>query len=157
MDIFPILYVFLQLILLPSFLLVKGTAKLCMINVVATLNMMLFFNGLYLMRKLIGLIQFFRPIIEDTQEVQFSSNVFLEPTLRIGGMVFLPFIFLFPFARKNSIVTFFICAYILLNYNANFISVFDTMLKCFFCISVFTVTYSILWFFKNLPSQTIAE
>jgi|GEM_PF-2028488 len=157
MDIFPLLYIFLQLILLSSTLFVRGIVKEYFINIVATLNLILFFNCLYLIRVLIGLIQFFRPILRNTNEMQFSTSVFVEPTLRLAGMVFLPFVFLFPAARKNSKITLLICIYTIFNYTPNFISEFDAMLKCFFCISVFTATYSVLWLFQKLPSQKIAE
>lgn len=151
------LYIFLQLILLSSTVFVRSVVKEYFINIVATLNLILFFNGLYLIRILIGLIQFFRPILRNSNDMQFSSSVFVEPALRLAGMVFLPFIFLFPAARKSSMVTLLISSYTIFNYTPNFISEFDTMLKCFFCISVFTATYSVLWFFKKLPSQTITE
>ncbi len=87
------MYIFLQLILISNLLFVKANFKIYIINSIASLNMVLFFNGLYLIRKLIGLIQFFRPILSKTNDLHFSTSVFIEPMLRLAGMVFLPFIF----------------------------------------------------------------
>ena len=157
MDIFPFMYIILQLILLSILLFVKANAKIYIINSIATLNMVLFFNGLYLARKLIGLIQFFRPILSQSNDIHFSTSVFIEPMLRLAGMVFLPFIFLLPFARKNIVLSILICFYIIFNYTPNYISEFDTIIKSLFCISIFTATYAVLWLFQKLPSQTIVE
>jgi len=157
MDIFPLIYIFLQLILLSISLYAKSFVKEYIINIVATLNMLLFFNGLYLTRKLIGLIQFFRPILRESNDMQFSTSIFVEPALRLAGMVFLPFLFLIPSVRKNIFVTILMCIYLIFNYTPNYISALDTIIKCFFCISIFAATYSVLWLFQKLPSQTIAE
>ena len=157
MDIFPFMYIFLQLILLSILLFVKANAKIYVVNSIATLNMVLFFNGIYLARKLIGLIQFFRPILSQSNDIHLSTSVFIEPTLRLAGMVFLPFVFLHPLVRKNIVVTILICFYMVFNYTPNYISELDTIQKSLFCTSVFTATYALLWLFQQLPSQTIVE
>lgn len=157
MEIFPLLYIFLQIIFITFSLLSKKIIKEYFINIIATLNLLLFLNGLYLIRLLIGLIQFFRPILRGSTDMQFSSSIFIEPTLRLAGMVFFPFLFLIPMVRKNSIITLLMCIYIVFNYTPNYISEIDTLLKCFFCISIFAFTYSVLWLFQILPSQSTTK
>ncbi len=157
MDFFPLIYIFLQLVLITISLLSKNLNKEYIINIVTTLNLVLFINGLYLIRLLIGLIQFFRPILRESNDMHFSTSIFVEPTLRLAGMVFLPFLFLIPMVRKNSSTTLLMCIYIVFNYTPNYISELDTLLKCFFCISLFAFTYSVLWLFQKLPSQSITE
>jgi hypothetical protein len=120
----------------------------------ATLNTMMFFYGLYLVRVLIGLIQFFRPIIRNIEFQQYSTSTYIEPIIRMGGMVFLPFFFLIPRYRKNILFTVLLCGYTFWNYTFSYWSVLAISLKILFCISIFAATYAVLWLFEKLPSQT---
>ncbi len=155
MDFFPILYILIQLLLLAAMVFTSRTQKNLIFNLLATLNLMLCFYGLYLLRVFIGLVQFFRPIIRNIEVSNYAStSSYLEPIMRIGGMVFLPLLFLIPWCRKSILCTIFFCIYIIWNVTPNYGDQFEIVIKIFFCISLFAATYGVLWFFKKLPSQT---
>jgi hypothetical protein len=154
MDLFPLLYFIIQ-VLIVVIILFGSFKNKWLYNLVATLNLMLFFYGLYLVRILIGLVQFFRPIISNVELSNYSNTAYLEPILRIAGMVFLPFFFLIPSIRKNILFTILICFYAIWNFTPSNWNVFEIILKLFFCISVFASTYAVLWFFEKLPSQKV--
>jgi hypothetical protein len=154
MDLFPLLYFIIQ-ILIVVIILFGFFKNQWFYNVLATLNLMLFFYGLYLVRILIGLVQFFKPIISNGTLSNYSNTFYVEPILRIAGMVFLPLLFLIPSIRKNILFTIVICFYTIWNFTPNYWNVIELILKLFFCISVFASTYAVLWFFRKLPSQKV--
>ena len=154
MDVFPLLYFIIQISIV-AINLFGSFKNQCLYNVLATLNLMLFFYGMYLVRILIGLVQFFRPIISTGELSNYSNTFYVEPLLRIAGMVFLPSLFLIPSIRKNSLFTIVICFYTIWNFTPSYWNVLELMLKLFFCISMFASTYAVLWFFGKLPSQKV--
>lgn len=157
MDFFPIIYFIFQFLLLVIIGITPIFKRQILYNLMATLNIMLWFYGLYLVRVLIGLIQFFRPIIRNIEFQHYDSSSYIEPIIRMGGMVFLPFFFLIPRYRKNILFTTLICIYTFWNFTPSYLSVFEISLKIFFCGSVFAATYAVLWLFEKLPSQTVAN
>ncbi len=157
MDFFPVIYIILQFLLLVFIGITLPFKRLMLYNILATLNLMLWFYGLYLSRVLIGLVQFLRPIIQKVEIDQYASTSYLEPILRIGGMVFLPFFFLIPSLRKNILFTILLSVYTFWNFTPSYLSLFEISLKIFFCVSIFAATYAVLWFFEKLPSQTVAN
>lgn len=157
MDLFPIIYFIVQFLLIVIIVITPPFNRQLPYNLMATLNLMLFFYGLYLIRILIGLVQFFRSIIQNMEIGQNTASSYLEPMLSIAGMVFLPFFFLFSSVRKNMLFTIFISVYTFWNFSPIYLSVFEMALKLFFCLSVFAATYAVLWLFEKLPSQTVAN
>ena len=157
MDFFPVIYIILQFLLLAVIGLTPPFKRQLLFNLLATINMMLWFYGLYLIRVLIGLVQFLRPIIRNVEIDQYASSSYIEPIIRMGGMVFLPFFFLIPRYRKNILFTLFLSSYTFWNFTPSYWSAFDITLKIFFCISIFAATYAVLWSFQKLPSQTVAN
>lgn len=156
MDLFPLIYFIIQILII-AIIGLNSIKNGWLYNLLATFNLMLFFYGLYLVRILIGLVQFFRPIIRDVNLTNYSNTSYLEPVLRISGMVFLPFFFLIPRIRKNIFFTIFICIYTIWNFSPNNWDAFEIVLKLFFCLSVFAATYAVLWFFEKLPSQKLSH
>lgn len=157
MDFFPIIYFIFQFLLIIIIGIRPPFKNQLPYNLMATLNMMLWFYGLYLIRILIGLVQFLRPIIQKVEMKQYDSNAYLEPILRMGGMVFLPFFFLIPSLRKNIFFTILMSVYTFWNFSPSYLNSFEILLKIFFCVSVFAATYAVLWLFEKLPSQSVAN
>ncbi len=157
MDLFPIIYFIVQFLLIVIIGITPPIKRQLLYNLMATLNMILWFYGLYLIRILIGLIQFLRPIIQKVDMNHYDSTTYIEPILRMGGMVFLPFFFLIPSLRKSIVFTILISVYTFWNFSSSYLNSFEILLKIFFCVSVFAATYAVLWLFQKLPSQTVAN
>jgi hypothetical protein len=155
MDLFPLIYFIIQVLII-AIIGLSSFKTNWLYNLLATLNLMLFFYGLYLVRILIGLVQFFRPIIREVNLTNYSATTYLEPVLRLSGMVFLPFFFLIPRMRNNIFFTVFTSIYTIWNFSPGYWNAFEIVLKLFFCLSVFSATYALLWFFEKLPSQKLS-
>ncbi len=157
MDLFPIIYLIVQFLLIVIIGITPPFKRQLLYNLMATLNMMLWFYGLYLIRILIGLVQFLRPIIQKVEMDQYDSTSYTEPILRMAGMVFLPFFFLIPSLRKSILFTILISMYTFWNFSPSYLNSFEILLKIFFCVSVFAATYAVLWLFQKHPSQTVTN
>ncbi|MDD2793735.1 MAG: hypothetical protein PHD73_11195 [Sediminibacterium sp.] len=154
MDIIPVIYIILFVALLPAVWLVVPSQKRYLINVLGTVNLLLWLYALYNIRRLIGLIQLIRSIRgAETLEMPLISWTD-EFVLIQAGRTLLPFLMLIPSVRNNWWCSAGMFLFFLWSSSGIVLHEWPELISGIaYTISLFTTTYALLWLLKKHPSQ----
>lgn len=153
MDLLPHIYIIVFILLLPAGRLVTPCLKPYLINVLGTINFLLWFYALYNIRRLIGLIQLIRSI-RGGESLEMPLISWTDEFVLIqAGRVALPFFMLIPALRNSWWYSGAMMLFLLWSSTFSFNGWPALFSDIAYSVSMFTTTYALLWLLKKHPSQ----
>ncbi|HJV20494.1 MAG TPA: hypothetical protein VJ552_11495 [Sediminibacterium sp.] len=153
MDLLPHIYIIVFILLLLAGRLVAPSLKPYTVNVLGTLNVLLWFYALYNIRRFIGLIQLIRSI-RGGESLEMPLISWTDSFVLIqAGRILLPFLMLMPSMRNSWWYSGVIWLFLLWSSSFSF-NGWQQLFSDIACSgSLFTTTYALLWLLKKHPSQ----
>ncbi len=154
MEIIPSIYIAVLPILLIFSLLYLHFNKYC-INVLSTINLLVWMYAIYSFKILIGILQLFRSINEQISvntSMQFLSDEFVVKQI---SKIVVPFFLLIPKCRNSFLFSLLILLNLCWTSSMHIFDWQNVFLSILYCFSLFCATYALLWLLKQHPSQKV--
>ncbi len=157
MEFIDIAYVVLiPLIILLSFVVKKQLKNYC-INIIATANLLLLLNSVFIVRQFLALYYLGKQLGFDTKAKSFDLISYLGNTFYLQlGIIILPFVFLYKKLSGNKWLTVFMLLLFVCLYRNTFFYYLSANIFAwlnYFCLLI--AAYALLWLLKRLPYSSL--